>query len=34
MSIRNIKDVKDIDTSELIYFKEHAQAIFMSDFYR
>lgn len=31
MAIRNIKDAKDLDTGELIYFKGHAQAIFMSD---
>lgn len=31
MSTRNIKDAKDLDTGELIYFKGHAQATFMSD---
>lgn len=31
MSTRNIKDAKDISTGELIYFKGHAQATFMSD---
>lgn len=31
MSTRNIKDAKDLSTGELIYFKSHAQATFMSD---
>ena len=31
MSTRNIKDAKDLTTGELIYFKSHAQATFMSD---
>lgn len=31
MATRNIKDAKDISTGELIYFKGHAQATFMSD---
>ena len=31
MSTRNIKDAKDLITGELIYFKGHAQATFMSD---
>lgn len=31
MSTRNIKDAKDLDTGELIYFKGHAKATFMSD---
>lgn len=31
MSTRNIKDAKDLSTNELIYFKGHAQATFMSD---
>lgn len=31
MSTRNIKDAKDLTTGELIYFKGHAQATFMSD---
>lgn len=31
MSTRNIKDAKDLSTGELIYFKGHAQATFMSD---
>lgn len=31
MSIRKIKDAKDLDTNELIYFKGHAQATFMSN---
>lgn len=31
MSTRKIKDAKDLDTGELIYFKGHAQATFMSD---
>lgn len=31
MSTRNIKDAKDLTTNELIYFKGHAQATFMSD---
>lgn len=31
MATRNIKDAKDLNTGELIYFKGHAQATFMSD---
>lgn len=31
MATRNIKDAKDLETGELIYFKGHAQATFMSD---
>lgn len=31
MTIRKIKDAKDLDAEELIYFKGHAQATFMSD---
>lgn len=31
MSTRKIKDAKDLSTGELIYFKGHAQATFMSD---
>ena len=31
MSTRKIKDAKDLTTDELIYFKGHAQATFMSD---
>ena len=31
MPTRNIKDAKDLTTGELIYFKSHAQATFMSD---
>lgn len=31
MATRNIKDAKDLSTGELIYFKGHAQATFMSD---
>lgn len=31
MSTRKIKDAKDLSTNELIYFKSHAQATFMSD---
>ena len=31
MSTRRIKNAKDLDTGELIYFKGHAQATFMSD---
>ena len=31
MSTRKIKDAKDLNTGELIYFKGHAQATFMSD---
>lgn len=31
MSTRNIKDAKDLSTNELIYFKGHAQATYMSD---
>ena len=31
MSTRQIKDAKDLDTGELIYFKGHAQATYMSD---
>jgi hypothetical protein len=31
MSTRNIKDAKDLNTGELIYFKGHAKATYMSD---
>ena len=31
MATRKIKDAKDLSTNELIYFKGHAQATFMSD---
>lgn len=31
MGTRQIKDAKDLSTNELIYFKGHAQAIYMSD---
>lgn len=31
MSSRKIKDAKDLSTNELIYFKGHAQATYMSD---
>lgn len=31
MAIRQIKDAKDLSTNELIYFKGHAQATYMSD---
>lgn len=31
MSTRKIKDAKDLSTNDLIYFKGHAQATFMSD---
>lgn len=31
MATRKIKDAKDLDTNELIYFKGHAQATFMSN---
>ena len=31
MSTRNIKDAKDLDSGELIYFKGHAKATYMSD---
>lgn len=31
MSTRQIKDAKDLTTNELIYFKGHAQATYMSD---
>jgi hypothetical protein len=31
MATRNIKDAKDLNTGELIYFKGHAQATFTSD---
>ena len=31
MSPRKIKDAKDLSTNELIYFKGHAQATYMSD---
>ena len=31
MSTRNIKDAKDLSTNELIYFKGHAKATYMSD---
>ena len=31
MSTRRVKDAKDLSTNELIYFKGHAQATYMSD---
>lgn len=31
MATRSIKDAKDLSTGELIYFKGHAQATYMSD---
>lgn len=31
MSQRKIKDAKDLETDELIYFKGHAKAVYMSD---
>ena len=31
MSTRKIKDAKDLSTDELIYFKGHAKATYMSD---
>lgn len=31
MTTRKIKDAKDLDTNELIYFKGHAKATYMSD---
>ena len=31
MSTRKIKNARDLDSNELIYFKSHAQATFMSD---
>jgi hypothetical protein len=31
MSTRKIKNAKDLESNELIYFKSHAQATFMSD---
>lgn len=31
MTTRKIKDAKDLDTNELIYFKSHAKATYMSD---
>ena len=31
MATRKIKDAKDLSTNELIYFKSHAQATYMSD---
>lgn len=31
MSTRNIKDAKDLSTDELIYFKGHAKATYMSN---
>ena len=31
MATRNIKDAKDLSTNELIYFKGHAKATYMSD---
>ena len=33
MSTRKIKDAKDLSTNELIYFKGHAQATYMSNGY-
>lgn len=31
MSTRKIKDAKDLESNELIYFKGHAKATYMSD---
>ena len=31
MATRQIKDAKDITTNELIYFRGHAKATYMSD---
>ena len=31
MSTRKVKDAKDLDTDELIYFKSHAKATYMSN---
>lgn len=31
MATRKIKDAKDLSTNELIYFKSHAKATYMSD---
>lgn len=31
MSQRKVKDAKDLENNELIYFKGHAKATFMSD---
>lgn len=31
MATRKIKDAKDLSTNELIYFKGHAKATYMSD---
>lgn len=31
MATRKIKDAKDLSTNELIYFKGHAQATYMSN---
>lgn len=31
MSTRKIKDAKDLENNELIYFKGHAKATYMSD---
>lgn len=31
MSTRKIKNARDLESNELIYFKSHAQATFMSD---
>lgn len=31
MATRKIKDAKDLDTGELVYFKGHAKATYMSD---
>lgn len=31
MSTRKVKDAKDLSTNELIYFKSHAKATYMSD---
>lgn len=31
MATRKVKDAKDLETDELIYFKSHAKATYMSD---
>lgn len=31
MATRKVKDAKDLKTNELIYFRGHAQATYMSD---
>jgi hypothetical protein len=31
MELRKVKDAKDLDTGELVYFKSHARATYLSN---